>query len=63
MKRTLEDYFSSLPVDRRDLLMSLHELIVRLFPSATIDLQYKMPTYCAGQGWVAIANQEHYISL
>ncbi len=26
-------------------------------------MKYKMPTYSVGNGWVAIANQKHYISL
>jgi len=26
-------------------------------------MHYKMPTYRAGEGWVAIANQKRYVSL
>jgi uncharacterized protein YdhG (YjbR/CyaY superfamily) len=26
-------------------------------------MRYKMPTYQVGDGWVALANQKHYVSL
>ena len=41
----------------------LHSLVVESFPGAKIDLQYRMPTYRYGGGWVAIANQKGYVSL
>jgi uncharacterized protein YdhG (YjbR/CyaY superfamily) len=45
------------------MLAALHSLIVELFPDAKIDMQYRMPTYRLGDGWVAIASQKRYVSL
>ena len=63
MNRQVKAYFSRAPEKRKAHLMALHELIVGLFPSATIDMKYKMPTYQFGEGWVAVANQKSYVSL
>lgn len=43
--------------------MSIHHLILKLYPDANIDMSYRMPTYKHGEGWVALANQKNYISL
>lgn len=43
--------------------MSIHDLILRLYPDASVDMSYKMPTFSFGDGWVALANQKNYISL
>jgi uncharacterized protein YdhG (YjbR/CyaY superfamily) len=56
-------YFDAVPKERRSVVDALHALILRLYPDATVDMQYRMPTYHAGDGWVAIANQKHYVSL
>ena len=63
MKDVVEAYFASVPGERRAQLDSLHDLITSLYPDAAVDLQYKMPTYHVGEGWVAIANQKRYVSL
>ena len=57
------DYFASVPPTRQTMLQKLHELISELYPAATLDMHYRMPTYRHGEGWVAIANQKHYVSL
>ena len=41
----------------------LHQLILKIFPDATVDMRYKMPTYHHGDVWIALANQKHYVSL
>ena len=41
----------------------IHKLIIELFPHAALDMAYRMPTYRVGNGWVAVANQKHYISV
>lgn len=56
-------YFDAVPAGRRDKMQALHALAVDLYPDATIDMRYKMPTYTVGAGWVAIANQKNYVSL
>lgn len=63
MDQALSGYFSAAPVDRQPLLGALHDMVLRLYPQADVSLDYKMPTYRVGDGWVAIANQKHYVSL
>ena len=58
-----ERYMDSVPEDRIRLVAKLHALIMGLYPNAEVDMSYKMPTYKAKDGWVALANQKHYISL
>ena len=41
----------------------LHTMISDLYPKAVVDMAYRMPTYRVGDGWVAMANQKHYISI
>ena len=63
MKHDVENYLQTAPLKRRERLQVLHLLILGLFPEAVINMQYKMPTYHVGEGWVAIANQKNYVSL
>lgn len=63
MKDGVEKYFDSVPDARRRQLDALHNLIMALYPDADVDLEYRMPTYHFGDGWVAIANQKNYVSL
>ena len=63
MNRDVLNYIKALPKKRRERLEILHAMILELFPPAVVDMQYKMPTYHVGEGWVAIANQKDYVSL
>lgn len=63
MPAAFQAYLSPLPPERKAVLAQLHRLILSLYPDAEITMQYRMPTYRAGEGWVAIANQKHYVSL
>ena len=63
MNKDVEDYLSALPDDRRAMVNELHAMIVGMYPDITVDMQYKMPTYHQGDGWVALANQKNYVSL
>ncbi len=56
-------YFDAADASRRERLETLHRLIIECFPEVSVDMQYKMPTYTYGEGWVAIANQKNYVSL
>lgn len=56
-------YIDSIPTQRLERFMSIHNLIMRLYPDAVVDMSYRMPTYRHGDGWVALANQKNYISL
>jgi uncharacterized protein YdhG (YjbR/CyaY superfamily) len=59
----VDNYIRSMPPQRHDRFMSIHDLIIRLYPDASIDMSYRMPTYRIGDAWVALANQKQYISL
>ena len=63
MDKLVIEYFEQIPAPRKPALNSLHALIMGAFPAATVEIKYKMPTYCHGDGWVAIANQKNYVSL
>jgi uncharacterized protein YdhG (YjbR/CyaY superfamily) len=58
-----DDYFDAVPPRRKALVEQLHGLILSLYPEARVDLSYRMPTYRVGDGWVAVANQQHDVSL
>ena len=59
----VEAYNESIPRQRYSRFMSIHELIMQLYPDAAVDMSYRMPTYRIGGTWVALANQKQYISL
>jgi uncharacterized protein YdhG (YjbR/CyaY superfamily) len=63
MDKAIEEYLASVPADRQGLVEALHRLITALYPDAAVSMKYKMPTYEAGEGWVALANQKRYVSL
>jgi uncharacterized protein YdhG (YjbR/CyaY superfamily) len=63
MDDTVKAYLDSVPDARRERLMKLHDLILKLYPGTELDMSYKMPTYRAGDGWVALANRKNHISL
>ena len=63
MHKEISDYLKSIPENRQQRFMSIHKLILQLYPEIHVDMSYKMPTYKAGDGWVALANQKNYISL
>lgn len=56
-------YIADQAEPRRERLESLHTLILGLYPDAIADMHDKMPTYRAGDGWVATANRKQYFSL
>jgi uncharacterized protein YdhG (YjbR/CyaY superfamily) len=63
MNKDVRRYLTAVPDDRKETVIKLHDLILGLFPDAEVDMSYKMPTYRHGDGWVALANQKHYVSL
>ena len=60
---TLADYLAAMPQERRARVDTLRDLIRRLYPDAEESMDYKMPTFRQGEGWVAVANQKQYVSL
>lgn len=63
MHKEVQSYIDSIPKDRIDRFISIHKLIVQIYPDAIIDMSYKMPTYRIGSGWIALAKQKNHISL
>ena len=59
----VDHYIKSIPPQRHARFMSIHKLIMQLYPDAAVDMSYRMPTYRIGGTWVALANQKQYISL
>ncbi len=59
----IERYIGGLPEVRRDRGGRLHELIVRLFPDAEVNMYYKMPTYRRGENVLAWGSQKKYLSV
>jgi uncharacterized protein YdhG (YjbR/CyaY superfamily) len=45
------------------MVVNLVKLILELYPHADVSMKFKMPTFSVGDGWVAVANQKHYVSL
>ncbi|MDH4095647.1 MAG: DUF1801 domain-containing protein, partial [Betaproteobacteria bacterium] len=43
--------------------LTLHGLILSLFPQAAISMQYRMPTYRLGENFVAWASQKRHLAL
>lgn len=62
MDSAVAKYFAAIPESRKHHVQKLHSLVMRRFPDAELDMRYKIPTYSHGGGWVAIADQKHYVS-
>ena len=43
--------------------MSVHKLVLELFPESKVSFKYLMPTYESENGWFAIVNQKKYWSV
>ena len=63
MNKEVQRYVATMPKERKPLFDKLHKLIMGLYPNAEVVMSYKIPTYKAKFGWVALANQKHYVSL
>jgi uncharacterized protein YdhG (YjbR/CyaY superfamily) len=59
----ITNYFAEMPEGRSAKALSVHKLVLDLFPKSKVSLKYKMPTYESENGWFAIANQKHYWSV
>jgi hypothetical protein len=49
----IQQYIDAVPEARKSMLLKIHTLITTLYPDATVDMHYKMPTYikCPPTGW------------
>ena len=59
----LEQYLAAQPTARCQRLRELMGLVEGMYPEAELSMKYRMPTYATEQGWLAVANQKHYVSL
>ena len=41
--------------------LSVHRLVLELFPESKVSLKYKMPTYEIENVWFTIGNQKQYL--
>jgi uncharacterized protein YdhG (YjbR/CyaY superfamily) len=63
VKEIIDEYTSSLAPRRRERVKALHQYILTQYPDAQVSLQYRMPTYHLGSGWVSVASQKYHTSL
>jgi uncharacterized protein YdhG (YjbR/CyaY superfamily) len=63
MMNDLDKYMEGINELRLYKFKSIMAHIQNLYPAAELSMKYKMPTYCYGQGWIALANQKNYISV
>ena len=56
----ITDYFTELKEWRSAKALSVHKLVLELFPKSKVSFKYIMPTYESENGWVAIVNQNNY---
>ena len=61
--QTVMDYIATLPEARRKRSKMLHRLTRKLFPNATCDFRYQMPTYHVGLEFFAWKSQQHSLSV
>jgi uncharacterized protein YdhG (YjbR/CyaY superfamily) len=60
----VHSYFARLPDDRREALLSVRDVVRRVFPHAHETMQYRMPTFeVSGSARVAIASQKNHLAL
>ncbi len=60
---TIDEYMADVPLERRERMEELIGSIRSWFPGAHISMKRGMPTFEAGESWVAVANHEDYVSL
>ena len=63
MNEEVKRYLDAIPKERKSLFNKLQKLIKSMYPDVEVLMWYRMPTYKAKSGWVALANQKHYVSL
>jgi hypothetical protein len=59
----LQAYFDAWPAERDRRLRAIHRRILHFFPDAEVTMRFRMPTYEVGPHWMAIANQNEYLSV
>ena len=63
MAKSLEEYMSEVPWERKERFTEVLYRIKAWLPEAALSMKYKMPTYEIGDNWVSIANRKDYVSV
>lgn len=63
MTAGIPQYIKNIPKSRKERFNSIVKLIRTLFPDSRESMDFKMPTFRLGDGWISIANQKNYISV
>jgi len=63
MNEGVQRYFDSVPAERKPVFEKLQALILSLCPDAEVVMWYRVPTYRAKSGWVALAYHRNHVSL
>ncbi len=72
--KTIEEYWDGLPEERREMLVKLHNLVIKAAPELQPNFLYNMPGYGSFEyknykgeiiNWptIAIASQKNYVSV
>jgi uncharacterized protein YdhG (YjbR/CyaY superfamily) len=61
--QTVTDYLATLPEWRRERGEAIHRMVKELFPKATCDFSYRMPTYHVGEDFFAWKSRKAYLSI
>lgn len=61
--KLIDDYIARLPEARSARGRVLHALVLKLFPTAVMSLDYRMPTYRVGEHLFAWASRKQYLSV
>ena len=63
MNKEVQLYVDAVPDERKPLFDRLHALIMGLYPNAEVVMSYRIPTYRAKSGWVALGSWKDGVSL
>ena len=57
----IKHYFTEMPEGPSEKALSVHRLVLELFPESKVSLKYNLPTYESQNGWFTIGNQKPYL--
>lgn len=63
MNSDVERFFESVPEASKLYFNQMHELVMQLYPEATIKVSYGIPIYKARTGWVGLGYWKDGVSI
>ena len=63
MDNVVKKYIAEMPEQRREKAITLHKLVLELYPAVQLSMQYKMPTYHLNDNFFAWGNKKSYFSI